>query len=195
MGVHAVKNLIAYVISLYVGKQNLPSFIAVALVLILLLVRGTPRVVFAAAWLILWILPFAFFTWGNASRYAYTPAIGLALLIVEALCWLKARLDGRLPPSARRLVVASLALFITVRFAAFTLKAVENFSRRTEPYRQLAVKVQAPPSPYVPGQVVSVDAHTVRDMQFRYVEALVRWVRRDPTLTVVVAPRQAQASQ
>jgi hypothetical protein len=195
VGVHAVRNLLAYVISLYVGTQNLPSFITVALALIVLLVRGTPRVVFATAWLILWILPFAFFTWGNASRYAYTPAIGLALLIVEALCWLQARLDGRLPPPARRLVVSLLVLFITVRFASFTLKAVENFSRRTEPYRRLAAKVQAPSFPYVAGQVVSIDAQTVREMQFRYVEALVRWARQDPTLTVVVAPSQAQAPQ
>ena len=195
VGMHAVRNLLAYVISLYVGKQNLPSFIAVAVVLVLLLVRGTPRVVFASAWLILWILPFAFFTWGNASRYAYTPAIGLGLLLAEALGWFEARVDGRLSPSTKRLVITALALFITVRFASFTVKAVDSFSRRTEPYRRVAASVQASPVSYIPGQVVTVDEETVRNMQFRYVEALVRWALQDPSLTVVVAPRQPQAPQ
>jgi hypothetical protein len=195
VGLHAVRNLLAYVISLYVGKQNLASFIAVALVLVLLLSRGTPRVRFASAWLILWILPFAFFTWGNASRYAYTPAIGLALLLAEALCWLRARLDGRMAPGGRRLVITVAALFITVRFASFTLKAVDNFSTRTEPYRALAASVQATPKSALADGVVTLDPVRVGHMQFRYVEALVRWSLQEPSLTIVIAPAQPKAPQ
>jgi hypothetical protein len=195
LGVHAVRNLLAYVISLYVGKQNLTSFIAVGLALVLLLVGGTPRVRFATAWLILWILPFAFFTWGNASRYAYTPAIGLALLLAEGLCWLRDRLDGRVAPRALRLVITVVALFITVRFASFTLKAVDNFSVRTEPYRQLAASVQATSKSVVPFETVTVDSAAVEHMQFRYVEALVRWALQEPSLTIVIAPGPSKAPQ
>ena len=195
VGIHAVRNLMAYVISLYVGKQNLPSFIAVGLVLVLLLLRGTPRVVFATTWLILWILPFAFFTWGNASRYAYTPAIGLALLLAEALCWLRARLDPMLAPRTRAIVVTMAAVFVTVRFASFTLKAVDNFSLRTEPYRDLAARVQATPRSYLPGEVVTVGQPSARNMQFRYVEALVRWSLQEPTLRVVITPQGPDAPQ
>jgi len=189
VGLHAFRNLLAYVISLYVGKQNLASLVAVGLVLVLLVARGTPRVLFATAWLILWILPFSFFTWGNASRYAYTPAIGLALLLAEGLDWVGARLEGALSPRTRRLIVSGLAVFITVRFASFTLKAVDNFSNRTETYRQLAASVQATPKSYMPGEVVTVDLPSASNMQFRYVEALVRWSLQDPTLVVVIAPR------
>jgi len=188
LGLHAVNNLLGYVISLYVGKQNFASFVAVGLVLLLLLVRGTPRVVFATAWLVLWILPFAFFTWGNASRYAYTPAIGLAWLLTDALVWVDARLSQLTAVRARLVLTALIAAFITVRFGSFTVKAVDNFSKRTEPYRQVAAHVQRTTLGLQPGSQVVVDGSVTRNMQYRYVEALVRWSLQDPTLTVVISP-------
>ncbi|CAN5682117.1 hypothetical protein BH18ACI5_BH18ACI5_02340 [soil metagenome] len=188
LGFHAVRNLLAYVISLYLGKHNLASFVAVALVLLLLLVRGTPRVVFATAWLVLWILPFAFFTWGNASRYAYTPAIGLAWLLTEALVWLDQRFAQLTGARVRLALTTVIAAFITVRFGSFTAKAVENFSKRTEPYRQVAANVQRASISVLPGAQVVVDGSITTNMQYRYVEALVRWSLQDPTLTVVISP-------
>jgi hypothetical protein len=188
LGFHFVKNLLAYVISLYVGKQNLASYIVVGLVLVLLLVRGTPRVVFQASWLVLWIMPFAFFTWGNTSRYAYTPAIGLAWLLAEALVWLDARLSNLAGTRTRVVLTAVIAAFITVRFGSFTVKAVENFSRRTEPYRQVAAAVERTAGSVPPGSQVVVDGSSTANMQYRYVEALVRWSLRDPNLSVVISP-------
>jgi hypothetical protein len=193
LGLHAIPNLLAYVISLYVGKQNLASFVAVGLVLVLLAVRGTPRVRFATAWLVLWILPFAFFTWGNASRYAYTPAIGLAWLLTEALVWIDGRLANAAPARARLIMTAALAAFVAVRFGAFTVKAVENFARRTEPYRQVAERVQRTAISVRPGSAVVVDGSLATNMQYRHVEALVRWSLQDSTLTVVVSPSPAPA--
>ncbi|MEO5895181.1 MAG: hypothetical protein ABIS06_05735 [Vicinamibacterales bacterium] len=188
LGFHAVENLLGYVISLYVGKHNLASFVAVGLVLLLLLVRGTPRVVFATAWLVLWILPFAFFTWGNASRYAYTPAIGLAWLVTEALVSVDACLGQRTGARVRLVLTVMIAAFVTVRFGSFTVKAVENFSKRTEPYRVVAANVQRTPISVQPGSLVVVDGSTTTNMKYRYVEALVRWSRQDPTLTVAISP-------
>ena len=89
-GLHAIPNLLGYVVTLYAGKRNLQSFVIVALALAALLLKGTPRVIFATAWLVLVLVPFSFFTWSNTSRYAYMPAVGMALLITEGLAWLDA---------------------------------------------------------------------------------------------------------
>lgn len=188
LGLHAVENLLGYVVSLYVGKRNLPTFIGVGVVLTLLLLRGTPRVVFATGWLLLAILPFAFFTWGNASRYAYMPAVGLALLLAEALEWLDGRLGLVAKGPARAWITAAVAAFITIRFMTFTAEGVRNFSARTEPWRRISETVRLHHPHLPPGARVPLNADTVRGMKHRYLEALVQWEFRDPGLTVGVQP-------
>ena len=186
VGLHAVRNLLAYVVTLYVGQRNLPSFIVVGAVLILLLLLGTPRVRFATVWLLLWILPFSFFTWSNTSRYAYTPAVGMALLLAEALVWLETRLAPLLGKPARVAVTSLLAAFIAVRFMLFALDNITSFAERTERYRDFARAIRreypAPPR----GARLEVDLETADALQFRYVEALAQWEFRDPTLRLDV---------
>ena len=186
IGLHAVRNLLAYVVTLYVGERNLPSFIVVAVVLIVLLLRGTPRVRFATVWLLLWILPFSFFTWSNTSRYAYTPAVGMALLLTEALSWLETRLAALLGSSARIAVVTLLAVFVAVRFMLFAVDNITGFAERTERYRNYAhsLRREYPDPPR--GARLEVDGETADALQFRYVEALAQWEFRDPALRLDV---------
>jgi hypothetical protein len=188
IGWHAIENLLGYVVALYVGKRNLPTYVFVSATLVLLLLRGSPRVVFATSWLVLTILPFAFFTWGNTSRYAYTPAVGLALLLAEGFEWLESRLGRVLTRRAAAAAAAVLALFITARFGMFAFRAVNNFSHRTEPYRAYAATVrQTYPDPQ-PGSSITLDPRTSPTPHHRYLEALVRWEFQDPTLAVVLEP-------
>jgi hypothetical protein len=188
LGFHAVKNLLGYVVTLYAGKRNLPSFVVVGLVLTVLLLRGTPRVVFATAWLVLTLLPFSFFTWSNTSRYAYTPAVGMALLLAEGLQWVDTWLARVMNTRARITITAALGMFVAVRFMVFSLENIRNFSERTEPYRRFAVSIrQQHPDP-APGAGIPVDAATADALHFRYLEALAQWEFRDPTLKLVVTP-------
>jgi len=183
-----VPNLLGYIVTLYAGKQNLQSFIMVALALAALLLRGSPRVIFATAWLILAILPFSFFTWSNTSRYAYMPAVGMALLITEGLAWLDARIERLLPGSARLAVTGLLAAFVGVRFMLFAAENIRNFGEGTERYRQFAIAIrQRDPHP-APGTIIAADSPTVDKLHHRYLEALVQWEFRDPTLRLAVQP-------
>lgn len=188
IGLHAVENLLGYVVTLYVGERNLPTFIIVSLVLLLLLLRGSPRVVFATAWMLLSILPFAFFTWSNTSRYAYMPAVGMALLLAEAVGWIDARLRGAAPVRVRVAVTTVLGAFVAIRFMLFTAENIGNFTSRTEPYRQFAVEIRRAHPKVPPGVTLPVDAETADALQFRYVEALAQWEFKDPSLKLAIRP-------
>jgi hypothetical protein len=186
VGLHAVRNLLAYVVTLYVGDRSLTSFLVAAAVLIVLLLRGTPRVRFATLWLLLWILPFSFFTWSNTSRYAYTPAVGMALLLAEAFTWLDGRLATLVGKPARVAVTTLLALFVAVRFMLFAVDNITSFAERTERYRTYAhtLRREYPDPPR--GARLEVDVETADALQFRYVEALAQWEFRDPALRLDV---------
>ena len=188
IGVHAVENLLAYVVTLYVGERNLPTFILVSTVLAVLLVRGSPRVVFATAWMLLSILPFSFFTWSNTSRYAYMPAVGMALLLAETVGWLDARVARAAGVRARLVVTTALAAFVAIRFLLFSAENISHFTARTEPYREFAVAIREAHPQVAPGVTLPVDAETADALQFRYVEALARWEFKDPSLKLAVRP-------
>lgn len=188
IGVHAIGNLLGYVVTLYVGKRNLLSFTGVSLALLLLIARGTPRVRFTTAWMLLSILPFSFFTWSNTSRYAYMPAVGFVLLLAEGLRWLDGRLGAWLAPSTRRALVTVLAAFVAVRFMLFAADNITSFAERTEPYRACAVWLRREYPAPAPGARIAVPVETADRLQFRYVEALARWEFRDPTLIVEARP-------
>jgi hypothetical protein len=188
IGWHAVENLLGYVVTLFVGERNLPTFIVVTIVLALLLLRGSPRAVFATAWILLSILPFSFFTWSTTSRYAYMPAVGMALLLAEGLAWLHQRLARGANHRVRVAVTGVLAVFIAIRFMLFAAENIENFSSRTEPYRRFAEEIRrAYPEP-ARGATLSVEAETADALQFRYIEALARWEFKDPSLALTVRP-------
>ena len=159
-----------------------------AIILTLLLIRGTPRVRFATCWILLSLLPFSFFTWSNTSRYSYMPAVGFGWLVADALQWLDRRLVERTGVRMATTVTTLLAAFIAVRFMLFASKNIAHFAERTEPYRQAAETFRRnypnPPR----GARLPVDVETADRLQFRYVEALAQWEYRDPLLRLDVRP-------
>lgn len=185
-GAHAIRNIFEYIVSLYVGKRNLASFVAIAAVLGVLLVRGTPRARFAIGWMLFGILPFAFFTFGVTSRYQYLAAMGFALLLAEGVEALDRLLAARLAGSARLAIVTLVAAAITIRFMVFASEGVENFTRRTEWWRVMGERIRAE-HPNVPtGGEVAISRELAEKHGFLYLEALVRWELKDPSIRVVL---------
>jgi hypothetical protein len=181
-----VRNGLDYVISLYVGKKNLASHVTVAIALALVLIRGTRMARFAASWVLLALLPFVFFTWGNTSRYLYLPAMGFAMLVAEGVRWLDAVLARWLGTRWRTAVVGFVVAALAVRFAVFSMKAVRNFTAATQPYREYGQSLRRSHPTLPSGSVVFIDPATDTALKQRYLEGLVQWEYRDPTLKVRV---------
>ena len=190
LGLHAVRNMLDYLASLYVGRRNLASFAGTAVGVAALLVLGTPRVRFATAWMLLALLPFVFFTWTNTSRYQYLPAMGFALLVADGTEWLDRVLARRLPRGARMAVVALLVAAVTIRFMVFASKAVGDFAERTEGYRQVGHAIRTQYRVSGGCGEVRVDPTIVNRLGPAYVEALARWECRDPTVRLAASERE-----
>jgi hypothetical protein len=192
LGPHVVPHIFQYLASLYVGERTLVWHAIVGVVLAAILLRGTPRARFAAAWMLLAILPFAPFSEANVSRYAYMPAVGLALLIAEGC----SVLDERLLTAGRawgRAVALGLALVVAVRFGVIASKGVREFCGRTERYRTFLADVRRAHPDLADGASIGVDAALEARMPLRFLEAAVQWEYRNPTLRVVVEPRREGA--
>ncbi|MEP7117735.1 MAG: hypothetical protein ABI880_09140, partial [Acidobacteriota bacterium] len=153
-GWHAVRNIFDYLAWLYVGRRRLAWHAGVALVVVTIAWRGTPRMRFFLLWLLVTMLPVSFFTWGTASRYLYVPAAGFALLAADLVMHGAALASHRLSPRAVRLITALLVVFLVGRFATFATGGVHDFRERTEPYARLIAAVRrAAPSAAAAGTV------------------------------------------
>lgn len=161
-GWHAVLHIIQYIVSLYVGIRNVPSYAAIVAVLIVLLVRGTPRVRLFVLWILITLLPASFFTWGNVARYLYLPAAGFALLLAEGVRALHQWCDRVVGARTAGVVATVLVAALTVRFMIFAQKESTRFRDRTEPYQRYvsAVRNAAPVPP--PDHIVYLDRETMQ---------------------------------
>lgn len=184
-GVHVVQNTLRYVVTLYVGRHDLPSYLATAAVLVVLLVRGSRRVRFATAWMLLALMPFAPFTWANTSRYLYLPAMGFAMLLAELIEWIDRALASRVKPAVRQAAVALLVAAIGVRFCLFAAEGVEHFAERTEAYRRFVTDIRAR-YPQLPRDAeIPIDKAVADRLHHRYLQDAIRWEYRDPTIDLV----------
>lgn len=186
VGPHVITNIFSYIASLYVGERGVAWYAVTAMVVGVLLVRGTPRVRFATAWMLLGILPFAFFTWDNISRYQYLPAIGFGLLLADGIEGLDGLLRGRVRDRARQAMVSLVAAVVVIRFMVFASEAVENFTSRTEMWRALGAAIRAEHPGLPRGGAVTLDRDLAERHGFLYLEALTRWEFQDPTIRVTL---------
>jgi hypothetical protein len=184
VGVHAIRNVFDYVVALYVGKHNLASYLTVGTVAILLLWRGSWPVRFATAWIFVTLLPFAFFTWANTSRYVYTPAVGFAMLVGIGIAALDGALRARVPAAVRVSTVSTVVLVLVVRFCVFTNLAVDSFVRRAEPYRTFLTAFRASHPTLAPQSTVRVALGDPERLRPPYVAAMLQWEYGDPDLHV-----------
>jgi hypothetical protein len=168
LGWHAVLHTLQYIVSLYVGKQTLTSFVVVVAVMVALLARGTPRVRFSVLWILVAIAPASLFTWGNTSRYLYLPAAGFALLLADMVLLLQTLSLPRIPKPAVTATAVILTAALAVRFGVFAAKGAADFPTRTMTYRIYAAAVRrgaaAPPA----DGIVYVDREDARGVPALY---------------------------
>jgi hypothetical protein len=126
-GWHAVTNVFDSIVSIYVGERQLSSYIAIGVIAALLLWRSGPRVRFLVVWIVVTLLPFAFFTWGTASRDLYLPAAGFAMLLSMMILYIRTIAEKWLSPRTAQVLAGVLALAIGLRSAVFAKKGVGEF--------------------------------------------------------------------
>lgn len=182
VGPHIISNAFQYVASLYVGERTLAAHALVAVVLVGILVRGTPRARMGVIWMLVAMLPFLPFDTANVSRYAYLPAMGLALLLAEGLSVLDAWLHER----PRRAVIVVIVLFVGVRFGNFAQRGVRDLAARAETYRAFLVQLRQEHPQLADGTVLPVSARIEKDMPLRFLEAAVQWEYKNPTIRLTV---------
>ena len=164
LGWHAVPNTLDYIVWLYVGKRTLLSHIGIVSLGLALLIVGTPRVRFFVVWIVVNIAPVAFFTWGNAGRYLYLPAVGFVMLLADAVLAGHALLERRVSRRAALAVTLAVVLGLSARFGTFTFKSAARFAERTQPYRAYVEEIRATrpnPKPFDTGEVSEATARPI----------------------------------
>ena len=185
LGFHMISNAFENIASLYVGERTLAAHVVVGLVLAAGLIRGTAQARLAVLWMLLAMLPFLPFNTANVSRYAYLPAIGLALLLAEGV----AVLATRERVTWRQVLIPLLVAFLAIRFAVFATKGVADVARRAETYRTFLSALRQTHPQVTNGQIIPIDRDTEKQMPIRYLEAAVQWEYRNPTIRLVVTDR------
>lgn len=185
-GWHAVPHVLEYIVSLYVGQRTVMTYVLIGIVTGLLVWRGTPRMRFLVLWIFLTLAPVAFFTWGNASRYAYLPAAGFALLLAEILAACESVVAAWWTPHAARAATLVLASAIAVRYGLFAKKEADIFRERTRPYERLVAAVSSANSSHPSAAVVYVDREDAEAVPTLYLDPAARAARCAGDVRVVI---------
>ena len=156
-GWHALPNILNYVIWLYVGQRAVLDYVVTILALAAALIWGIDRLRFSVIWIVVTLLPVSFFTWDNAARYLYLPAIGFGMLAAELTALLKAAIAHKRSPAAARLVVWTVVAILAARFASFAQKAADSFPARAAAYEKFAGELRREHSGARAGDVVTID--------------------------------------
>ena len=182
VGFHIVTNALNYIDALYVGRRDWVNYAAIAIGIVLLLVRGNSRVRFATCWMLLALAPFLSFNWGNTSRYLYQPAIGFSLLLAEAVAAFDRALAPRMKPAVRAVAVSVLVAAIAIRFALFAAANVRDFTERSQVYSDYLGQFRSIHGTVPSNTTVIADPPTT--LPYRFINAAVQWDYRDPTIRV-----------
>ena len=157
-GVHAIPNILNYIVWLYVGKRAPLDYIALLSALVAVLVWGTGQMRFAVAWIVVTLVPVSFFTWGNAPRYLYLPAVGFAMLLADLILAGERLLTRRWSPRVARVAIVVAVAIVTVRFAVFAKKAADSFPARAIAYQSFVTELRRANPGAVAGQTLVIDA-------------------------------------
>jgi hypothetical protein len=180
IGPHMLPHLADYLVSLWVGPHVGWAYVLTLVALGAAALAG-PLARTGILWMVVSLLPYVGFTWGNVSRYAYLPAVGMAMTLgavaIAAIGASRAR--------TTRIMATAIAALAIARFALFTLKGVSGDSRAFEPIRDYVHHVQSLGKTPTNG-VLEVPAPTSEHVDPRYFEPMFRWLYGDPHLTVVV---------
>ena len=182
VGFHIATNALNYIDALYVGRRDWLNYAVIVIAVVLLLVRGNPRVRFATCWMLLALAPFLSFNWGNTSRYLYQPAIGFSLLLAEAVMAFDRFIARRVTTRARALAVSVLVAAIAIRFAVFAAANVRDFADRSQVYSDYLGRFRALHGTVPSNTTVVADPPTT--LPYQFINAAVQWDYRDPTIRI-----------
>ena len=187
IGGHMLQHALDYLATLWVAPHHTASYVAV--VAVTAGVAGVSRLSRAGCVaLVIMLVPYLGFTWGNVSRYAYLPAIGFSWMLAGALLAVHARLAAKPGATGRATVLVGLiAAALIVRFGAFAVRGSRDEVFRIESYREYAAVVMA--AHPAPGVELHVPPPSSPYVDVRYAEVLLRWAYGIPTLRVVVDPQ------
>ena len=186
VGLHMVRSAFDYIAALYIGPHTVIAYLvsAVAMAVLLFCNRVTR---FGTAWLVITLLPFLGFTWGNAGRYLYLPSIGFAMAMASVLTAGGDRLARRWTQRGAALAVGAVTLLVAARFAVFAWRAIHAQVDWTATSASYVMQVEAFRPP--PGaHTATVPAPPPALIDSMYVEPMLRWAWQDPGLTVTVVP-------
>ena len=184
VGWHMIPNALRYVVSLYVGRHDLANSVLTTVTIAGLLLFGNRRVRCATLWMLAALLPFLPFTWANTSRYLYQPAIGLSMLVAEAIVQLDGFLAARVSQTGRSCLATVLVAAVSLRFMFFAMQNVDRFAGRTEVYRHAAVTIRSQHGDLPSHAVIVADPELKAAVLYPFANALVAWVYQDPTITL-----------
>jgi hypothetical protein len=183
-GLHAIPNIAQYLVLFYVGRRGLSWLVLNCAALVAALIFGRRDIRFAAAWILLTLLPFSFFTWGVSLRYAYLPAVGFALLVAAVLRLAYEWMHPRWRRTAAS-VVTIVAVAFVLRFAAFARKSVVEYAVPGTAYaRYLSDIRRLHPQP-ARDATITVPAPRDRWIEPPYIEEMLRLEYGNPGLKVV----------
>jgi len=174
-GRHVLAHGFDYIRALYIGRRAVADYVAVAVVTIAIALRGTGIMRAGLAWVLLTMIPFLSFTWGNVGRYTYLPAMGFAWIVTSTAMALRDRLLARSPHGVRLAAPYVLLAVVAIRFAAFSRGAIHGEVRWMDAYRAYALEVMSAPT-FRPesGEVVVRPPDGV-DVEREYVAPMLQW--------------------
>lgn len=135
IGLHALPNILNYFVWLYIGRRSPLDYSLLLVAIGAIVVWGTPRMRFSLGWMIVTLVPVSFFTWENAPRYLYLPAVGFALLVADLLLAGGAQLRRWITLPIARAALLIAVVVVAGRFGVFARKAADSFPARTAAYR------------------------------------------------------------
>lgn len=177
VGLHMIPHAIDYVVSLWVGPHTTWAYLLTVAALIVAAIAH-PLARFGVLWTLITLVPFIGFTWGNVGRYSYLPAMGFAIALTGVLI----RVAQRRRAAA---VSAVIVLVVLIRFGTFTLRAARGDASVPEAVRAYVTHLRTIGATPV-NRVLEVPAPTSEHVDRQYLETMLRWVYRDPGLTVIV---------
>ena len=183
-GLHMVRHALDYVAALYVGPHRPGNHAIVVALLIVVMFVGGRLARIAGWWMLVTLVPYVAFTWGNVSRYLYLPAMGFSFLVAAVVFSIAERL-ARTEQRPRWVHAATTAVVLAfvVRFAVFTRTAIHERADWMEAYRRYSDSLAGITST---GGAIVVPAPTDPRVEPNYVDAVVRWTLREPLADVIV---------
>ena len=146
-GAHMITNLLMYLVALYAGRQRWVEYVAVAVLIVVGMWRGSPLVRAWCLWLIAALLPVLPFMPPPSSRYLYVSAIPFSFLAAFGIVWvtttLRAR-GGALGHVSAVTAALLLTAFVAGRSASFARKGTEGFRNDASRYFALAEHLNRP---------------------------------------------------